>query len=112
MPRAKNPQKPKIPHLLEIPTMAPRNRIRPQRLRLESALPTIRHRFRRRLAPEPVADPVRVAGPDDGLHARIDDVRELGEEAAGVVASRGEFLVGRIGAFLVRGLGADGFDDG
>ena len=34
----------------------------------EGGLPVIRDRLRGRLAAEPVADPIGVAGPDDRLH--------------------------------------------
>lgn len=63
-------------------------------------------------AAEPVADPVGVAGPHDDADAALDDGREGGEEAAGVVARGGEFVVGRVGTLGVGCFGADGAGDG
>ena len=111
MPRAKDPQEPQLALLFEIPAVLPIDIVRRQRLAFEGRLPIIRHRLGRSLVAEPITYPVRVPGPDHGLYARLDDVRQLGEEAAGVVPRGGEFLVGRVGAFLVGGLGTDGFDN-
>lgn len=112
MPGPKNPQKRKIIHHLVRPRRLSPNRITRQLLGLEGRLAGKGHRLGGREPAVPIADPVRVAGPDDGGHAAFDDVGELGEEGARVVPRGGEFLVGCVGAFLVGGLGADGFDDG
>lgn len=112
MPRSKHPRKAQLPHRLERPRLLPRNIKRHQRRALKRSVPIIRHRLSGRLVAEPIADPIRVAGPDNSLHALLDYVRELGEEGAGVVARCGELLVGRIGAFLVGRFGADGLNYG
>lgn len=111
MPRAKDPQKAEIVHRLERAALRTIHVIRRQLIRRELVLAGKRHCIRGREAAVPVADPVGVAGPDDGGDARLDDVGKLAQEGAGVVACCGEFLVWRVGAFLVGGLGADGLDD-
>ena len=112
MSRAKDPQKAKIVHRLERAALRTSHIIRRQLARRELVLAGERNCIRGREPTVPVADPVGVAGPDDGGDAGLDDVGELGEEGAGVVACCGELLVRRVGAFLVGGLGADGLDDG
>lgn len=112
MARAKNPQKRKIIHHLKRPSRLAPNGITGQLLRAERRLAGIGHRLSGREPAVPVADPVRVAGPHDRRHAAFDHVGELPEEGARVVPRGGEFLVRCVGAFLVGGLGADGFHDG
>ena len=111
MPRPKNPQKAEIIHRLKSAGRGPVDRVARQRLRRERCLARIGNGVGGREPAEPVADPVGVTGPDDGRDARLDDVGELREEGAGVVARGSEFLVGCVGAFLVGRLGADGLDD-
>lgn len=112
MPRPEDAREAQLAHALESPRLCPAHRVTRQGRRLEGALPAICDGFGGGLVAEPVADPVGVAGPDDGLHALLDHVGELGEEGAGVVARGGELLVGCVGAFLVCGLCANGLDDG
>lgn len=104
MPRPKDPREAQLPHRLERPRRLPIHRIARQGRALEGALPAVRHRLGGGLVAEPVTDPVGVSRVDDRLHAGADDVAELGEEGAGVVARAGKFLVGGVGAFLVRAL--------
>ena len=101
MPRPKHPQERKVILLLERAALLAVDVIRRQRLGLESRCAGEIDGVGDGLAAEPVADEVGVAGPDDGLHAGFDDVAELGQEAAGVVAGGGEFVVDVVGAFLV-----------
>ena len=94
-----------------MPAAASLTGIARQCLRLERSLAGIGDNVGGRELAEPVADPIGVAGPDDGRNTRLDEVGELREERAVVVARGDKFLVVRVGAFLVGGLGADGFDD-
>lgn len=112
MSRAKDPQKAEIVHRLKGAALRASHIIRRQLVGRELVLARKRHCIRGREAAVPIADPVGVAGPDDGGDAGLDDVGELAQEGAGVVACCGELLVRRVGAFLVGGLGADGLDDG
>lgn len=109
---AKDPQKAKLVHGLEGAALRTSHIIRRQLARCKLALAGPRDCIRGREPTIPVADPVGVTGPDDGGDAGLDNVGELREEGAGVVAGGGELLVRRVGAFLVGGLGADGLDDG
>ena len=112
MPRTKHPQKAQIIHALERAPLGAIDRIRLQRLRCESLRAGVGDGVCGGEAAEPVADPVCVAGPDDDADAGLNDGGEGGEEAAGVVACAGEFLVGRVGAFGVGCFCADGAGDG
>ena len=113
MARPIDPQKREFALGFKHPTFLPTYRIRLQILRLELLCTRELDGVGDGLAAEPVADEICVAGPDDGLDAtRGDDGGELGEEGAGVISRRGELVVDVIRAFLVGGLGADGFHDG
>ena len=112
VPRPKDPRKAQFAHILKRPRRRAADRVARQRRALERRLAAVGNRLRRGLVAEPVADPVGVSGVDDRLDTRFHHVGELREERAGVVARGGKLLVGRVGAFLVGGLGADGFDDG
>lgn len=78
MPSPKDPRKTQLPYRLKRPCLLPRHVIRRQRRTLESGLSIIRHRLRSRLVAEPIADPIRISGPDHGLHAFLHNVGELG----------------------------------
>ena len=101
MPRRKHPQKPKIILLLERAAWLAVDVVRRERLGLEGRGAGKIDGVGDGLAAEPVADEVGVAGPDDGLHAGFDNVAELGQETAGVVAGGGEFVVDVVGTLLV-----------
>lgn len=110
MPGAKDPREAQISHRLERARLLPGNVVRRQGRCLESTLPAVGDSFSGSLVAEPVADPVRVTGPDDGLNALLHDFGDLREEGSGVVACGAEFQLGCTGAFLIGCLGADGCD--
>ena len=112
MPGPKHAQKAQIIHRLHRAPLRPVHSIGRQRLRRERLRAGIRNRVGGREAAEPVADPIRVAGPQDDADAALDDGGEGGEEVAGVVARGGEFVVGGVGAFGVGRFSADGAGDG
>ena len=112
MPGPKHPQKAQIIHRLDRAPLRPVHRIRRQRLGRERAGAGITDRVGGREPAEPIADPIRVAGPEDDADAALDDGGEGGEEVAGVVACGGEFVVGGVWAFCVCRLGSYGAGDG
>lgn len=84
MPRRENPQETQIPNRLKRAPLRPRNCIRLQRRSREGACAGVGNHVRGREPAEPVADPVGVAGPDEGREACLHDGAEGGQEGAGV----------------------------
>lgn len=72
MPRPKNPQKRKPPNTLERSPLHAIHCIRDQLLSPKFLLPIKDNSVRDIVVPNPVTDPVRVAGPEEDLQAGLD----------------------------------------
>ncbi|KAL8957580.1 MAG: hypothetical protein Q9193_005184 [Seirophora villosa] len=85
--------------------------IRRQARVLELALPAVDDRLRGGLVADPVANPIGVPGPHNGLYAVLHDVGKLGEKRADSVARGFEGLERCVGACLIHWIFcADGFE--